>query len=272
MKIKSHDIWSGVSAIRGKSPVIHNITNYVVMNSTANALLALGASPVMAHAENEVRDMVGIASALVINIGTLSDPWIRAMFKAATRARERQIPIVLDPVGAGATPYRTQMARELIEAVPPTIIRGNASEILAVVSEEGKTKGVDSSAASDQAVEAARTLSQTCGSVVCISGETDYIVGDGHVVKIMNGHPLMTRVTGLGCTATALCGAFASVHDDYTAATAQAMAVMGIAGELAAEKAAGPGTLQVLFLDALYNLSENEIQRLLKIDTGESYV
>lgn len=272
MDITSHTIWSGISAIRDQSPVIHNITNYVVMNSTANALLALGASPVMAHAENEVKDMVGIASALVINIGTLSDPWIRAMFKAAMRAGERQIPIVLDPVGAGATPYRTQIARELIEAVPPAILRGNASEILAVASDEGKTKGVDSLAASEQALEVAQELNRSYGSVVCISGETDYIVGNGCVVKIMNGHPLMTRVTGLGCTATALCGAFAAVHDDYLTATAQAMAVMGIAGELAAEKAAGPGTLQVLFLDALYSLSEGEIQRLLKIEIEESHV
>lgn len=272
MKIESHDIWSGISAIRGQSPVIHNITNYVVMNSTANALLALGASPVMAHAENEVKDMVGIASALVINIGTLSDPWIRAMFKAALKASEKGIPIVLDPVGAGATPYRTQMARELIEAVPPTIIRGNASEILAVISDEGKTKGVDSSAASDQALEAAWALNQSSGSVVCISGETDYIVGNGRVTKIRNGHPLMTRVTGLGCTATALCGAFAAVEKDYASATVQAMAVMGIAGELAAQKAAGPGSMQVLFLDALYSLSEDDIRRLLNVEAGEADV
>lgn len=272
MKIDCQDIWSGVSAIRGQSPVIHNITNYVVMNSTANALLAIGASPVMAHAENEVKDMVGIASALVINIGTLSDPWIRAMFKAALKAAQKEIPIILDPVGAGATPYRTQMARELIEAVPPTIIRGNASEIMAVISDEEKTKGVDSAAASDQAVEAARALNRSTGSVVCISGETDYIIGNGRIAKVRNGHPLMTRVTGLGCTATALCGAFAAIEKDYASAAAQAMAVMGIAGELAAQKASGPGSLQVLFLDALYNLSEGDIQRLLNAEAGEADV
>jgi len=265
----SQDIWASIGAIREKAPVIHNITNYVVMNSTANALLALGASPVMAHAENEVKDMVSIASALVINIGTLSDPWIRSMFKAATQARKRQIPIVLDPVGAGATPYRTQMAQELIEAVPPTIIRGNASEIMAIMVEESKTKGVDSTASSNQALQAARALHDACGSIVCISGETDYVVSSAGVAEIRNGHPLMTRVTGLGCTATALCGAFAAVCDDYGAATAQAMAVMGIAGELAMEKSAGPGTLQVHFLDALYNLSEGDIARLLKAKAGK---
>ena len=216
--------------------------------------------------------MVGIASALVINIGTLSDPWIRSMFKAALKAAEKGIPIILDPVGAGATPYRTQMTRELIDAVPPTIIRGNASEIQAVISDEGKTKGVDSSSASDQAVEAAQALSQSSGSIVCISGETDYIVGGGQVTRIKNGHPLMTRVTGLGCTATAVCGAFAAVEKDYASAAAQAMAVMGIAGELAAKKAAGPGSLQVLFLDALYSLSEEDIRRLLNVEAGAADV
>ena len=266
--ITSKDIWAGICAIREQAPVVHNITNYVVMNNTANALLALGASPVMAHAENEVKDMVNIASALVINIGTLSDPWIRSMFKAAMQAQRKGIPFVLDPVGAGATTYRTQMARELIEAVPPAIIRGNASEIMAIMVQEGKTKGVDSTAASDQALEAARELHQSYGCVVCISGETDYVVGGNGIAKIRNGHPAMTKVTGLGCTATALCGAFAAVNPDYAAATAQAMAVMGMAGELGMEKAAGPGSLQVHFLDALYNLSEEQVDRLLRIEAG----
>jgi len=254
------DIWASVRAIREQAPVIHNITNYVVMNTTANALLALGASPVMAHAENEMKDMVGIASALVLNLGTLSDPWIRAMFKAATRARERGIPIVLDPVGAGATPYRTQAAQELIAAVPPTIIRGNASEIRAIVGEEGQTKGVDSTAASEQALVAARSLHERSGSVVCVSGAIDYIVGAGKALAVANGHPLMTRVTGLGCTASSLCGAFAAVcGGDAAVAAAQAMVVMGIAGELAAGKSVGPGTLQLHFLDTLYGLTERDI-------------
>lgn len=266
MPLTAPSIWSAVESIRKQAPVIHNITNYVVMNNTANALLALGASPVMAHAENEMKAIVDIASALVINIGTLSDAWVKSMFKAATHARSRGIPVVFDPVGAGATPYRTQMARELIEAAPPTIIRGNASEIMALVSEAGKTKGVDSTASSDQALDAARALHQSCCSVVCISGETDYVVDKEGVVKIRNGHPMMTRVTGLGCTATALCGAFSAVNPDYGRATAQAMAVMGIAGELGAQKAAGPGTLQVHFLDALYLLSEEDIGRMLKVE------
>ena len=251
--------WQAVEAIRKGAPVVHNITNFVVMNTTANALLALGASPVMAHAQEEMADMVGIASALVINIGTLSGPWVQAMFKAAERARERGLPIVLDPVGAGATPYRTETARSLMEAFRPAILRGNASEIMAVCGDAVRTKGVDSTEASHDALAAAQAIHETWGSVVCISGATDYIVGGPEVLRVANGHPMMTRVTGLGCTASALCGAFAAVGQDYARAAAQAMTVMGVAGELAAAGADGPGTLQVRFLDALYRLTEADL-------------
>jgi hydroxyethylthiazole kinase len=266
--ITANDIWSALTAIRDKAPVIHNITNYVVMNSTANALLALGASPVMAHAEEEVEEMVNIASALVINIGTLSPAWVRAMFRAAEAARKRRIPIILDPVGAGATSYRTRTARELITAFPPEIIRGNASEIMALLDADAKTKGVDSTASSDAAVEIGRKLHAQCGAAVCISGETDYTIGRAGVIRSRNGHIMMTRVTGLGCTATALCGAFAAVTSDPAVAAAEAMAVMGIAGEIGVARSSGPGSLQVHFLDALFNLSSDEIERYLKIETG----
>jgi len=266
MKLLASSIWSSIQEIREKAPVIHNITNYVVMNNSANALLALGASPVMAHAEEEVEDMVNIAGALVINIGTLSPHWIRAMFRAAYQAKERNIPIILDPVGVGATPYRTGTARELLQEVPPSVIRGNASEIMALLEEGAITKGVDSTAASHNAVDVAHELNRIYGSVVCISGETDYIIDGNDVTRVMNGHPMMTRVTGMGCTATAICGAFAAVGQANAEATAQAMAVMGIAGEIAAEHVPGPGSLQVRFLDVLYRLSEEDINRFLKTE------
>ena len=269
MHITAEGIWSAVRAIRERAPVIHNITNYVVMNSTANALLAIGASPVMAHAEEEVAEMVGIASALVINIGTLSPAWVRSMFQAAEAARAKRIPIILDPVGAGATSYRTRTARDLIRAVPPEIIRGNASEIMALLETNAKTKGVDSTASSDDAVQIGRALHAKCSSVVCISGETDYTVGPAGIIKTMNGHIMMTRVTGLGCTASALCGAFAAVTADPAAAAAEAMAVMGVAGEIAFSRSEGPGSLQFHFLDALYRLSAEDIARLLKIEVIE---
>jgi hydroxyethylthiazole kinase len=266
MKITAAEIYKSMEAIRQQAPVVHNITNYVVMNSTANALLAIGASPVMAHAREEVEEMVNIASALVINIGTLSEHWIYSMFKAVAQARKKGIPIIIDPVGAGATTFRTKTARDLVSQDPPTIIRGNASEIMALYDDKAKTKGVDSAAAADSAIATAQKLSEIHKCIVCISGATDYIVEGGRIIKVMNGHPLMTRVTGLGCTASALCGAFAAAEKSVLTATAKAMAVMGIAGEMAAEKAAGPGSLQMHFLDNLYNLSAADIEQRLKVE------
>jgi hydroxyethylthiazole kinase len=269
--IDAQSVWKDVVKIREQSPLVHNITNYVVMNNTANALLAIGASPVMAHAEEEAEDMAGIAGALVINIGTLSPPWVRAMKKAMVKAAGRGIPLVFDPVGAGATPYRTQTVKELFAAALPGIIRGNASEISALVSANGidgdaagNTKGVDSTLSSSSAVNAAEALSGLYKAVVSLSGETDYIVKGKKRTLIRNGHALMPKVTGLGCTATALTAAFAAVNSDYYAAAAGAMAVMGIAGEIAARTAKGPGSFQIAFLDALYNLKESDIAELLR--------
>ena len=258
--------WSSVEKIRRLAPVVHSITNYVVMNNSANALLALGASPVMAHAEEEMAEMVGIASALVLNIGTLSPAWIRSMHKAGEAAGARGIPIVLDPVGAGATRLRTSTARDLLEACRPAILRGNASEIMAVCGERAATKGVDSRHASQDALAAARAIHETWGCVVVVSGAVDYVVGGGRAFEVRNGHPMMPRVTGLGCTASALCGAFAAVEKDPALAAAQAMVAMGVAGEMAAAGAEGPGSLQMRFLDALYQLDAGTLARLAKVD------
>jgi len=268
MKITAESVYADVARIREAAPLVHNITNYVVMNTTANALLALGASPVMAHAEEEVEEMTGIAGALVINIGTLSRLWVAAMFRAVRRAGELEIPLILDPVGAGATSYRTRTCRDLIEYAPPAIIRGNASEIMALTGQGTQTKGVDSADPSAAALEAARRLNEETGGAVCVSGEVDYIVDGEGVIRIENGHPMMGKVTGLGCTATALCGAFAAVNRSFQEATAGAMAVMGIAGEIAAEHAEGPGSLQVAFLDALFCFSEEDLKGRLRIGVG----
>ncbi len=254
------DLWT----IRQKSPLIHNITNYVVMNNTANALLAIGASPVMAHAIEEVADMAAIASALVINIGTLSPSWIESMHTAAARAKQTGIPIVLDPVGAGATLFRTNTAQDLLNASPPAIIRGNGSEIMALARADVATKGVDSTSGSGDALASARILNQAYGSAVCVTGETDYILSKDSVIEVKNGHAMMPRVTGLGCTASALCGAFAAVNPDPQKAAAHAMAVMGIAGQMAADESKGPGSLQMHFIDALYRMSESDIAALLE--------
>ncbi len=259
-------IGADVGKIRAERPLVLNITNYVAMNTTANALLALGASPVMAHAAEEIEEMAGLASALVLNIGTLSGPWIEAMKIAARAARKRGIPIVLDPVGAGATRFRTVTALDLLAAARPAIVRGNASEIRALATAEGETRGVDSRHGSEDALEAARGLAARYGAVVSVSGAVDLIVGAGSTARVANGHPMMPRVTGLGCTASALSGAFAAVNPSPLRAAAHAMAVTGIAGEMAAEHSAGPGSLQMNFLDALHALSENDIADRLRME------
>lgn len=265
MSLSVQTIWSDLERLRAQAPLIQNITNFVVMNNTANALLALGASPAMVHAPDEADDFVNIASALVVNIGTLDTNFVAGMKAAMTRANELGKPIVFDPVGVGATPYRNQISRELLDLAAPTVIRGNASEIMALAGLNAQTKGVDSLFGSDAAVDAARQLSEDLANVVVISGAEDYIIAGNKTAIIGNGHPLMTKVTGMGCTATALIGAFAAINTDYFAAATHAMAIMGIAGELAAAVKAAPGSLQVNFLDVLHQLSEADIANTLNL-------
>lgn len=253
-----------VEAVRRRSPLVHNITNYVAMNNSANALLAIGASPVMAHWKEEIGEMTAIAGALVINIGTLDGEWIEGMKAAGVAASKRGTPIVLDPVGAGATSQRTATALELIELCKPTIIRGNGSEIMALVDASVKSKGVDSTASSDDALGAAKVLANNSGAVVVISGPTDYITDGQRVETIANGATIMTSVTAMGCTATSVVGAFAAINPDPMEAACHAMAVMSIAGERAAAYSKGSGSMQVNFLDELYNFSSTEAAKMLQ--------
>lgn len=258
--INAEKIYTDLKNIREKSPLVHNITNYVVMNNTANALLAIGASPVMAHAVEEVKDMVSIASALVINIGTLSEKWVDAMLIAAKQAKLLKIPFILDPVGAGATPYRIEICNKIIKEACPNIIRGNASEIMSLVKAGTKTKGVDSLESSDSAVVSAKKLALQTNAIVSVSGETDYITDGNEVIEIKNGNKMMPKVTGMGCTATAITGAFAAVNKNYFLAAANAMAIMGISGEIAADLSNGPASLQMNFIDTLFNISDKDIK------------
>jgi hydroxyethylthiazole kinase len=247
------DIASTLQRLRAEAPLVHNITNYVVMNSTANALLAIGASPAMVHAPEEVEEFVEISRALVINIGTLSRHWVEAMHRAVKRANARGIPWVLDPVGAGATSYRTQVAAELLR-LRPAVLRGNASEILAVAGAAGRTtKGVDSVHSPQAVFQEARGLAQSLGTVVAMTGAVDIVTDGERTARIANGHPLMARVTGLGCTATALTAAYCAVAEPFAAAVG-ALAALGVAGERAARVATGPGSLQLRLLDELYVL------------------
>ncbi len=258
-------IWQDMEQIRADAPLVHNITNYVVMNTTANALLAIGASPVMAHAVEEVEEMAGLARALVINIGTLSAPWVESMLKAGKEANRRKIPVVLDPVGSGATQYRTTTTQLLIQEIHPAIIRGNASEIRSLLRSGPGAKGVDSRHTPDEVLDEARELSRTTRCVVSVSGPVDLIVEGDAVVRVENGHAMMSKVTGMGCSASAITGAFAAVNPSPFKAAAHAMALMGIAGEMAAEGGAGPGSFQVNFLDALYGLQESDVMHRLRI-------
>jgi hydroxyethylthiazole kinase len=248
-------------SIRERKPLVHNITNYVVMNYTANALLACGASPVMAHAAEEVEEMVSFAGALVLNIGTLSLPWVHAMLKAGKKANALHIPVILDPVGAGATSLRTDSTKRLIEELSIQVIRGNASEILSLGGEksEARTKGVDSVHSVDQAADTAIALAAELRTTLAITGAVDLITDGKRICRVMNGHEMMSHVTGTGCTATAIIGAFLAVEPDSIEAAATGLSYFGLAGEKAAERAFGPGTFQVSLLDALYEMKEDDL-------------
>lgn len=261
-------LWAHVLAVREKAPLVQSITNFVVMNNSANALLAVGASPIMAHGMPEMDEMVSLCQALVVNIGTLDEYFAEAMFMGANQACALGKPWVLDPVGAGATAYRDDALQVLLEK-KPAIIRGNASEILALAKQSGTagapaaagagpTKGVDSTAASTDAIQAGRQLSEQLGCVVSISGEADVIIKGSKALYLCNGHPMMTKVTGLGCSLSAVTGAFAAVTDNHFEAAAAAAAYFGVAGQLAAQGVPGPGSLQLALLDRLYNLTEEE--------------
>lgn len=239
--------------VRAKSPLTHCITNYVAMEINANALLAIGASPLMSFAPEEMDEIVKISSALVINIGCLDRHEIEGMKAAAAAAVKYAKPWVLDPVGAGASALRTETALELIRDYHPTVIRGNASEIMVLAGATIVSKGVDSTNASSDAVEGAKALAKNTGAVVSISGAVDYITDGERVETIANGDSIMSRVTAMGCTATAVTGAFVAVSRTPLEGALHAMAVMGVAGEKAAAKAKGTGSMGVEFLDELSN-------------------
>jgi hydroxyethylthiazole kinase len=253
--------------LRDKRPLVHNITNFVVMNYTANVLLAIGASPVMAHAKEEVEEMVSISNALVLNIGTLSTDWIDSMVKAGKTANRLNIPIILDPVGSGATAFRTETARRLINELSIKVIRGNASEVLSIARRESGTKGVDSMHGVDEASDAAVALAKELDITLAMTGEVDLITDGERILRVHNGHQMMGRMTGTGCAATAIIGAFLAVDDDPVTATATALSYFGLAGEIGMKTAHGPGSFMIASLDALYNIYETVLKRGARIQS-----
>lgn len=257
------DVYSALEDLRAKRPLVHNITNYVAMTISANVLLALGASPAMVHAVEEVEDFVAISDALCVNIGTLSPPWVEAMRLAVAKANALGKPWVLDPVGCGATPYRTKAAVELA-ALRPTIIRGNASEILSLAGQTGSGKGVDSTASANDAASAAAALAKRTGAVVAVTGAVDYVCDGATQVAIETGHALMPLSTALGCSLSAVTAAFAAVRPPREAAIA-ALAVFGAAGAAAGQNARGPGHLPAEICDELYRMDRAMLARFARL-------
>jgi hydroxyethylthiazole kinase len=249
--------------IRERKPLVHQITNYVVMNETANATLALGALPVMAHAREEVEEMVALASALVLNIGTLSPHWVEAMLLAGRAANERGIPVVLDPVGSGATRYRTETARRILDEVRVTVLRGNAGEVATLVGVAAEVRGVESIGAGGDPFELAREAGRRLGLVASVTGPVDHVSDGETVVKVSNGHPLLAAITGTGCMSSAVTGCFLAAKPSAPLdAAAEALVAFGVAGEDAARGAKGPGSFHVALYDALANLQLDGREKL----------
>ncbi len=250
-----------LSDVRAKRPLVHHITNYVTVNDCANVTICAGAAPVMAHSSDEVVDMVSMAGALVLNIGTLDSAVIESMLRAGTKANEFHIPIILDPVGAGATRYRTNSVERLLHDLNITVLKGNAAEIAKLAGVEGDIRGVDSCGVKGEPVDIAKCFANKMGLTVAISGATDIVTDGKRTLLIDNGDPLMGKVSGTGCMASSVIGAYAAVSNDYVMATAAALSAFGLAGEKASKKCCGPASFKVALLDELYCMTPEELEK-----------
>lgn len=280
-KCTAQECWLALQNLRSQCPLVQCITNYVSMDIMANTLLAIGASPAMVHAEEEVDEFVPISSALLVNIGTLSSAWIKSMHKAASKAQELLKVWVLDPVGAGATNLRTKTARDLIISYKPTVIRGNPSEIMALAKSictgvnlqtlDGAQKGVDSSQSSTSALVPAKSLALECNCVVVVTGKDDYVTNGSRVITVSNGHPILQKITAAGCSLTAVMAAFVSVRDvrdvnQVMNSCAYALSIFGIAAELAMKDplVKGPGSARMHMLDAYSSIDLKTLKAMAK--------
>lgn len=262
------ELATALSTVKEKSPLVHHLTNYVTVNDCANITIAIGASPVMADELTEVEEMVSIASALVLNIGTLNSRTIESMLAAGKKAKSLGIPVILDPVGVGATSLRTKVAKQIIDEVHPTVIRGNMSEIKVLAGLQVETKGVDSVASEENAENIAKKLATEWNCIVAITGKTD-IVSDGkQVCQIDNGHRMLADVSGTGCMATSLIGSYCGANQDYLLATTAGIVSMALAGELAQQSLSpeeGIGTFKMRLLDSIYNLTPEGLAKGSKV-------
>lgn len=257
--------------VREHKPLVHNITNVVVTNFTANGLLALGASPVMAYAKEEVAEMAKIAGALVLNMGTLDETVVHSMHVAGRSANAHGVPVIFDPVGAGATPYRTETARRMMDEVKVSVLRGNAAEVANVIGESGTIKGVDAADTAKDAAELARKAAQQLGCVVAVTGADDFVSDGDTTWKISNGTALLTKVTGTGCLLTSVIGAFTAVEKDLVKAAVSALAYYGVAAEEALKVSGGnrPGTFQIEFLNQLHQVEGAFVKKAAHISRVE---
>jgi hydroxyethylthiazole kinase len=252
--------------LRERKPLVHQITNYVVMNETANATLSLGALPVMAHAREEVEEMVALAGALVLNIGTLSPHWVEAMLAAGKAANAGGVPVVLDPVGAGATHYRTETAKRILDEVDVAVLRGNQGEVATLVGVEAEVRGVESMGGGGEPGELARAAARNLGLVASVTGAVDHVSDGESVLAVANGHELLASVSGTGCMSSAITGCFLAVKREAPLeAAAEALAAFGVAGEDAARDARGPGSFHVGLYDALAALDPDTLDSRARI-------
>ena len=252
--------------LRERKPLIHQITNYGVMNETANATLALGALPVMAHAREEVEEMVDLAGALVLNIGTLSPAWVEAMVAAGKAANAAGIPVVLDPVGAGATRYRTDTAKRILAEVDVTVLRGNQGEVATLVGVAAEVRGVESIGTADEPAALAQLAGRNLGLVASVTGVVDHVSDGDRSFAITNGHELLAAVTGTGCMSSAITGCFlAAKPSEPLEAAAEALAAFGVAAEDAAQDANGPGSFHAGLYDGLAALDPASLDERARI-------
>lgn len=267
MDITAERVWADFRTVRELIPLVLSLTNSVVQEFTANALLALGASPIMSDAFEEIVELVGIANALNLNIGTPTPRSAEAMALAAQTATARQIPLVLDPVAVGATALRRKLADRLLQIAPSAIVRGNQAEIAALAGLPALARGVDATESSDQAANAVRQLAKRFGTVAVASGPIDYLSDGKTIFAIDNGHPMMARITGSGCVASALIAAFLPVNPNALSAAVSAMTVMDIVGELAAEhsRSEGPGSFRIRFLDTFDRLEPEYLEMRMRV-------
>jgi hydroxyethylthiazole kinase len=252
--------------VKEEKPLIHHITNWVTIYDCANIVRAIGALPVMAHAKEEAEEMAKISSALVLNIGTLTNELIESMKLAGKAANEKGIPIVLDAVGVGATKMRDEKAGELLNELKVDIIKGNASEMAKLGGENVQTKGVEATKVDTDIIEIARKLAQEKKATVVITGKEDIITNGTDLYLCKNGHPMMGKFVGTGCMAASVIACFAAVEKDYANAAASALTCFGIAGELAARRATGPAAFKEAFYDEIYNLDETDISDLQRLE------